>query len=95
MYDLFAVPKTAAKPAGECNQTCIVAKGKHVEHWLNGQKVASYDIGSPEWNAAIKASKFTSDKYPDFGRAPKGYLGIQGDHPGTLKLRNIRIRELK
>ena len=95
VYDLFAVPKTAAKPAGAWNQTRIVAKGKHVEHWLNGQKVASYDIGSPEWDAAIKASKFTSEKYPDFGRTPKGYLGIQGDHPGTLKLRNIRIRELK
>ena len=27
--------------------------------------------------------------------APKGYLGIQGDHPGTLELRNIRIRELQ
>ena len=27
-------------------------------------------------------------------KAPKGYLGIQGDHPGTLALRNIRIREL-
>jgi len=95
VYDLFAVPKTASKPAGAWNQTRIVAKGKRVEHWLNGQKVASYDIGSPAWDAAIKASKFTSEKYPDFGRAPKGYLGIQGDHPGTLKLRNIRIRELK
>jgi hypothetical protein len=26
--------------------------------------------------------------------AKKGYIGIQGDHPGTLTLRNIRIREL-
>ena len=74
--------KDAAKPAGEWNQTRIVAKGKHVEHWLNGKKVASYDVGSPEWDAAIKASKFKPEKYPEFGRAPKGYLGIQGDHPG-------------
>ena len=63
--------------------------------WLNGKKVASYDVGSAEWDAAIKASKFKPEKYPKFGRAPKGYLGIQGDHPGTLALRNIRIRELK
>jgi hypothetical protein len=94
VYDLLAAPKDAVKPAGEWNQTRIVAKGTHVEHWLNGKKVASYDVGSPEWEAAIKASKFKPEKYPDFGRAPKGYLGIQGDHPGTLKLRNIRIREL-
>jgi 3-keto-disaccharide hydrolase len=94
VYDLFAVPKDAAK-ANEWNRTRIVAKGTHVEHWLNDKKVASYDVGSPEWDAAIKASKFSPEKYPNFGKAPKGYLGIQGDHPGTLKLRNIRIRELQ
>ena len=92
VYDLFAVPKDAARPAGEWNQTRIVAKGNHIEHWLNGKKVASYDIGSPDWDAAYNASKFK--RYPNFSRAPKGFLGIQGDHPGTLKLRNIRIREL-
>jgi len=57
--------------------------------------VASYDVGSADWNAAIKASKFDPQKYPNFGRAAKGYLGMQGDHPGTLELRNIRIRELQ
>jgi len=95
VYDVFAAPKTAAKLAGQWNHTRIVARGKHVEHWLNGKKVASYDVGSPAWDAAIKTSKFTPDKYPNFGRAPKGFLGIQGDHPGTLALRNIRVRELK
>jgi hypothetical protein len=94
VYDMFAPPKGVVHPAGQWNQTRIVAKGKHVEHWLNGTKVASYDVGSPEWDAAIKQSKFSAEKYPNFGRAPKGFLGIQGDHPGTLKLRNIRIREL-
>jgi len=93
VYDLFAAPKDAAKPADAWNQTRIVAKGTHVEHWLNGKKVASYDVGSAAWDAAYKASKFT--KYPNFAKAPKGYLGIQGNHPGTLALRNIRIRELQ
>ena len=95
VYDLFAAPRDAAKPAGQWNQTRIVAKGTHVEHWLNGKMVASYDVGSPEWDAAIKQSKFSAEKYPKFGRAPRGFLGIQGDHPGTLQLRNIRIRELQ
>ena len=39
--------------------------------------------------------QFNPEKFPSFGKAPKGYLGIQGDHPGTLALRNIRIRELQ
>jgi hypothetical protein len=93
VYDLYDVPRDAAKAAGEWNQTRIVAKGNHVEHWLNGKKVAQYDVGSPDWDAKYAASKFT--KYPNFGKAPRGYLGIQGNHPGELSLRNIRIRELK
>jgi hypothetical protein len=95
VYDLFAVSKDDARPAGEWNQTRIVARGPHVEHWLNGKMVASYDVGSPAWDAAIDASKFKPARYPNFGRAKTGVLGIQGDHPGTLKLRNLRIRELK
>ena len=91
-YDLFAAPAEATKPAGQWNQLRIVAKGTHVEHWMNGKKVVSYDVGSPEWEAALKASKFTP--YANFAKAPKGYLGIQGNHPGSLALRNIRIREL-
>lgn len=93
VYDLYTVPKDAAKAAGEWNQTRIVAKGNHVEHWLNGKKVAQYDVGSPDWDAAYVASKFKT--YPKFGKAPRGYLGIQGNHPGELSLRNIRIRELQ
>lgn len=93
VYDLYAAPKDAAKPAAEWNQTRVVAKGTHVEHWLNGKKVAQYDVGSPDWDAAFQASKFKT--YANFAKAPKGYLGIQGNHPGTLALRNIRIREIK
>lgn len=95
VYDLFAVPKDAAHPAGQWNQTRIIARGAHVEHWLNGKMVASYDIGSPAWDAAIDASKFKPARFPNFGKAATGFLGIQGDHPGTLAQRNIRIRELK
>ena len=57
--------------------------------------MASYDVGNAEWDAAIAASKFNPARYPNFGKAPKGYLGIQGDHPGTLALRNIRVREIQ
>ena len=95
VYDLFAVPKDAVHPAGQWNQTRIVAKGAHVEHWLNGKMIASYNVGDAEWAAAIDASKFKPARYPNFGKATTGFLGIQGDHPGTLALRNIRIRELK
>ena len=93
MYEFSSPPRDAVKPVGEWNQTRIIAKGNHIEHWLNGIKTAEFEVGGPEWNAKFAASKFT--KYPNFGRAPKGHIGIQGNHPGMLSLRNIRIRELQ
>ena len=93
MYELSSPPATAVKPVGEWNLTRIIAKGNHVEHWLNGVKTAQFEIGSPEWNAKFEASKFKT--YPNFGKAPKGHFGIQGNHPGELSLRNIRVRELQ
>jgi hypothetical protein len=91
-YALYGPPAGVVKAAGEWNKTRIIVNGNHVEHWLNGQKVVEYDFGSPDWKAKVAASKFA--KYPNYGLAKKGYIGIQGDHPGSLELRHIRIREL-
>jgi hypothetical protein len=92
-YALFPSPAGVVKPAGQWNSTLIVVNGNNVQHWMNGQKLLEYDLGSPDWEAKVKASKFVA--YPHYGRAPSGYIGIQGDHDGTLWLRNIRIREIK
>jgi hypothetical protein len=91
-YGLYAPPAGVVKPFGEWNKTRLVVNGAHVEHWLNGQKVVEYELWSPEWTAKVAASKFS--KYPNYGLAKKGYIGLQGDHDGTLELRNIRIRLL-
>jgi hypothetical protein len=91
-YALYAPPAGVVKPAEEWNTTRIIVNGAHVEHWLNGQKVVEYELWSPDWKAKVAASKFSG--YSNYGMAKKGYIGIQGDHPGTLSIRNIRIREL-
>jgi hypothetical protein len=91
-YGLYAAPPGVVKPFGEWNITRIIVNGSHVEHWLNGRQVVVYELGSPEWKAKVAASKFSA--YPDYGLAMRGFIGIQGDHPGTLALRRIRIREL-
>jgi Domain of Unknown Function (DUF1080) len=92
-YAVYPSPAGVVKPAGEWNSTLIVANGNRVQHWLNGQKLLEYEVGSADWEAKVKASKFVA--YPHYGRAPSGYIGIQGDHDGQLWLRNIRIREIK
>jgi len=92
-FGLYAAPAGIVKPHGDWNQGRIVVDGRHVEHWLNGRKVVDYELSSADWKAKVAASKF--GKFPNFGLAAKGYLAIQGDHPGTLVLRNVRIRELR
>lgn len=91
-YGLYAPPAGVVKPGGEWNSSRIVARGAHVEHWLNGQKVVEYELWSPDWEAKVKASKF--GEWPNYGRAKAGHLGIQGDHDGALSIRNMRIRTL-
>jgi len=92
-YALYPSPEGHLKPVGEWNQTRIVAKGAHVEHWLNGFKLLEYELWSPDWEAKVKSSKF--NVYPNFGRAKKGHIALQGDHAGTLAFRNILVREIR
>jgi hypothetical protein len=92
-YGLYPSPAGVVKPGGQWNSTLIVVNGNRVQHWMNGQKLVEYELGSPDWEAKVKASKFVA--YPHYGRASTGYIGIQGDHDGQLWLRNIRIREIK
>ena len=90
---LYPSPAGHLNPVGEWNRTRIVAKGAHIEHWLNGFKLLEYELWSPDWESKVKESKFAA--YPTFGRARKGHLAMQGDHAGTLAFRNIRVREIR
>jgi len=92
-YAVYPSPPGHLKPVGDWNRTRIVARGPHVEHWLNDVKLLEYEIGSPDWTAKVKASKFAA--YPNYGRAARGRIAMQGDHAGSLAFRNIRIRELR
>jgi hypothetical protein len=91
-YALYPSPAGHLKPVGDWNLTRIVARGPHVEHWLNGVKLLEYELWNPDWEAKVKASKFVD--YPNYGRAKRGHIGLQGDHTGSLGFRNIRIREV-
>jgi len=91
-YGLYPAPEGVVRPFDQWNKSRLVVDGAHVEHWLNGKKVVEYELGSPDWKAKVKASKFA--KYPNYGLAKKGYIAIQGDHPGTLALRYMQINVL-
>ena len=102
VHSFYPSKRGVARPAGEWNTTRIVAHGAHIEHWLNGQLIAEYELWSPEWMRKLhgdpsdpnsKPLKFAP--YKDFGMAKRGHIAIQGDHNGVLEMRNIKIRELK
>ncbi|HEY1178718.1 MAG TPA: DUF1080 domain-containing protein [Phytomonospora sp.] len=83
--------KKHVKPIGEWNQSRIVFKGNHGEHWLNGQKVVEYDLGTPAMTAAVAASKYKI--YPWFADRRRGHVVLQ-DHGDEVYFRNIKLREL-
>lgn len=89
-YGLYPAPAGVVRPAGEWNQVRILVRGHHVEHWLNGQQVVSYELLSPEWEAKVKSTKFA--EWPDYGRARRGHIALQ-DHGDRVAYRNIMIRE--
>jgi hypothetical protein len=90
-YALYAPSEDATKPVGEWNQTRLVCNGPHVEHWLNGKKVVTYEIGSEDWNKRVAESKFKD--MPRFAKAAKGHIDLQ-DHGNEVAYRNIKIRPL-
>ena len=90
-YGLYPSPAGVVKPAGQWNQVRLVVNGNHVEHWLNGVKVVEYELGSADWEARVKASKFAP--HPHYGRNPEGYIGLQ-EHDYWVAYRNIKIRVL-
>jgi type 1 glutamine amidotransferase len=92
MYDLFATSAEVCRPAGEWNHACVVCKGTHLEHWLNGIKVVDVDTTSDEYKKALAASKFKD--MTGFGTSLKGHICLQ-DHGDEVWFRDIKVRELK
>ncbi|HEX6307129.1 MAG TPA: DUF1080 domain-containing protein [Longimicrobiales bacterium] len=90
-YGLHPAPDGVVKPAGEWNAVRILVNGNHVEHWLNGQKIVEYELGSDDWRQRVANSKF--NEWPAYGRAQRGHIGLQ-DHGDWVAYRNIRVRVL-
>ncbi|MBC8326859.1 MAG: DUF1080 domain-containing protein [Verrucomicrobia subdivision 3 bacterium] len=74
------------------NQSRIKVLGQKVEHWLNGEKILSYTLGSERVLAGVAKSKFK--KFEGFGKKVTGHI-LLTDHKDRCAFRNLKIRELK
>jgi hypothetical protein len=91
-YDVL--PPLEHKPilfAPGSNVSRILVRGDHVEHWLNGEKILSYELGSPEVMAGVAKSKFKN--VLGFGQKQRGHI-LLTEHNDEAWFRNIKIRDL-
>lgn len=89
-YGLYAPSGNVVAPPEQWHSLRIVARGSLVEHWMNGQKVVEFDVGSEEFRRRAEAA----GKSAEFGKSPKGKIVLQ-DHGGLAAFKNIRIRRLE
>ena len=92
LYDL--IPPNANKilaPVGQWNNSRIVFRGNYGEHWLNGQKIVEFELGTPVMDSLLAKSKYRDIK--GFADKRAGHIVLQ-DHVDEVFFRNIKIRRL-
>ncbi len=88
-YALYGPSRDVTSSIGEWNRVVLVVDRDRVSHTLNDVQIVTYTLGSDDWNARIKGTKF--ENWPNFARVRRGHICLQ-DHKDPVAYRNIRIR---
>lgn len=89
LYLLEWADEKPLKPVGEWNESRIVVQGNHGEHWLNGEKLFEFEMGSAELLEKVKKTKFR--QAPGYGIKGSGPIVLT--HHGTpVWYRSLRIK---
>ncbi len=96
LYSFIPAAKQAAKAPGEWNNSRLVVKGDHFEHWLNGVLVlegslkdkAVADGAAKRWGPAPQIKDWL------INAKPVGTIALQ-HHGDEVWFRAIKIRELR
>ena len=94
LYDLIAPnDRKHLRPVGQWNRSVVVFRGNHGEHWLNGEKVVEFELGTAHMDSAVAASKYKT--IPGFGQKRRGggHIVLQ-DHGDEVYFRELKVRPL-
>jgi len=94
LYEYWTASKSGPPKAGVWHQGRIIAKGKHIEHWLDGKLVVHIDVDSPEVQQAFaQSSRRGSSPLLAKHERRNSPIALQF-HDGVVWFRNLRIRNL-
>jgi hypothetical protein len=95
LYSMIPPKAKAAKPAGEWNQSRLIVKGDHFEHWINGVLVCDGSLHSEEARAGTSKRWATAPTIRDIlnNAGPTGPISLQ-HHGGAVWFKNLKIRRL-
>lgn len=89
LFFCMAPSKRVARPHGEWNTARIVCKGSVIEHWLNDERVISFDYKDPKWSKQVELLGIRGGNLSKRG----GKLLLQ-DHGQDVAFRNLRWRTI-
>lgn len=94
IYEYWAATKSGPAKANMWHTGRIVARGLHIEHWLDGQKVVDVSLEDPAVQAAFAhSSRRGSSPVLAKQERRESPIALQM-HDGTVMFRNLKIRRL-
>jgi hypothetical protein len=94
IYEYWAPRREGPARAGVWHTSRILARGLHIEHWLDGRKVVDVELDSPELQLAFAASSRKGSS-PLLARHTRRESPIALQfHDGVVRFRNLKIRRL-
>lgn len=89
LFFCMAPRKRATKAVGEWNTARIICQGSVIEHWLNEERVLSFDYRDPKWSKEVGLLRIRGGDLTARG----GKLLLQ-DHGQGVGFRALRLREI-
>lgn len=95
LYSMLPPKAKAAKPAGEWNESRLVVKGDHFEHWINGVLVCDGSLHSDEARQGTSKRWASAPTLRDIlnNAGPTGPISLQ-HHGAAVWFKNLKIRAL-